>query len=760
MKKHVLFLFSFLLLVQIVIGQALNGIYTVGSGKTYTQINDAVTALNSKGISGNVVFSIDPALYSEQITINNFSQGANDTVFFTCSNPNDSVKMSHAGNSVDYRIVYLNGCKNIVFQNFSFSQLDTSYGVSVDIAANCENIIFRNNKFYAGAVYSFHNNLSHCSASYVSAKNLVFQNNVYEGGGNGIYLYGNSIINDIEISGNSFSNTYGSDVYMYSVENLTINNNTFEVNHGLYNELAYIEKCNGVNIIRNNIFHHNTFGGKAVGINNCTPSDSSKKNIIYNNFFYLTDKGMVCLSFASTNYTDIFHNTFYQFSTDNGVLIEAVAGFDHYSIKNNLFIQRIVSDKRIFWTTTGVPNTTEIDYNAYFHDVNFGYNPMTTTNYPDLNSWKAAFNTDAHSAEYKGTYNSWLSNGYHISCSLPKEFRVGSDLGSDYKFDKDGEARTIFPCWPGANELVKKGSETVNLNGKIKSGTFFITAGTVELYADISKKTMLDKMYTTTINNDGSFSFIGIPSRDYVLHAVPDATKHSDKLPTYYGGDFHWTSFYPAAADTCSSGTDLLVEVDSLIPQIIGTGTISGYLNYDIAAGKTNDPIPGLDIVLDKIPPSVSVQKTTTDANGFYQFNHISNGSYRVKIDFPGLHNDSLFYLTIDEKNQSYETSNYCVDTGKVTYVCNSALGVTIFPQTMKRFNILPNPFQNEIIILNPKNQNINISIYDITGRVILSGNLDNSEKATLNTASVEAGIYFMQIVNQGQIENHKIIKE
>lgn len=71
---------------------------------------------------------------------------------------------------------------------------------------------------------------------------------------------------------------------------------------------------------------------------------------------------------------------------------------------------------------------------------------------------------------------------------------------------------------------------------------------------------------------------------------------------------------------------------------------------------------------------------------------------------------------------------------------------------------IYPNPAKDFINIKNEKTENLSYQIFDISGKLILSGKSKSNEKIDIQT--LEKGNYFLQIQNgNGQKENLKLIK-
>jgi len=178
---RVLLLFSLFQMSSLVSAQ-LSGYYTVGGeGADYTTLNDALNALNSQGVSGNVIFAINPGTYpgfglstvagcsdSSRVTIQSASLDSSDvvitgTVFF---------------NFADYT-----GIKALTVQTGNSRSIDfyRSWDVKVE---NCRIISSYEPGYNDGMIYVKHGQswsqftLDHCNVS--GNEPCIF---TYDGGG-------------------------------------------------------------------------------------------------------------------------------------------------------------------------------------------------------------------------------------------------------------------------------------------------------------------------------------------------------------------------------------------------------------------------------------------------------------------------------------------------------------------------------------------------------------------------------------------------
>jgi hypothetical protein len=72
--------------------------------------------------------------------------------------------------------------------------------------------------------------------------------------------------------------------------------------------------------------------------------------------------------------------------------------------------------------------------------------------------------------------------------------------------------------------------------------------------------------------------------------------------------------------------------------------------------------------------------------------------------------------------------------------------------------NVFPNPFNNQITITNVSEDVMNVTMTDISGKVVKTGTL-NAETLIIETNELPSGVYILNISNNGQNANFKVIK-
>ena len=84
-------------------------------------------------------------------------------------------------------------------------------------------------------------------------------------------------------------------------------------------------------------------------------------------------------------------------------------------------------------------------------------------------------------------------------------------------------------------------------------------------------------------------------------------------------------------------------------------------------------------------------------------------------------------------------------------------------PNSVSNFTISPNPVRNLLKVeLNNLYGNTNVSLFDIVGKRLISQqvNASGSDVLNFNTGNLNGGLYIIQVINNGQGEYLKFVKE
>ncbi len=315
------------------------------------------------------------------------------------------------------------------------------------------------------------------------------------------------------------------------------------------------------------------------------------------------------------------------------------------------------------------------------------------------------------------------------------------------------------------------------------SSTTPITSGKVLLYREHGNFIRDDILDSADIATNGTYTFTDIPFGMYRIAARPDSLIYSGMYTTYYSSDTvqHVTWM---VCDTCPPVTllttiddtttvnDSTVGVDIFIkhhtPQTNYTpNQLQGYVGYvNTLKEGSDDPIPGIDIIIERDPSVVPIISTQTDENGNYTLQNLEDGSYTIWVDIPGLDLQSSYHFEIvdgvyNRCDFDFGATDSILDKTGQDVICITSIQ-QIQEKTSK--NIYPNPFEDftTLALQLPKASKVTVQIFDITGKLIqtpiaqqtLEGNQNIEIKDIKNS-----GIYFAKVTIDETTKTIRLIK-
>lgn len=265
--------------------------------------------------------------------------------------------------------------------------------------------------------------------------------------------------------------------------------------------------------------------------------------------------------------------------------------------------------------------------------------------------------------------------------------------------------------------------------------------------------TAVDSLITSGVNGQTTYTFNNEPSGIYrVKAAVVNGTPLANMLaPTYHFASTYWGNAM-LINHTGGSSNNKHIHMQAGT-STNGPGFISG--NVTQGAGKgTATGVPNLLVIL-RNASNQMVAFTYTDINGIYSFGNIPMGTYNIYPEnMPQVTTPSSPFTI---QSGSYTISN--IDFEKTsTQIKPKTTNVEIL--TSNTFTIFPNPTADNAIInwSNDWTGMAQMSVVDITGRVVMQNLLNTSIASTINLQSLTSGVYFIKINSGKQQHTEKLI--
>ena len=328
--------------------------------------------------------------------------------------------------------------------------------------------------------------------------------------------------------------------------------------------------------------------------------------------------------------------------------------------------------------------------------------------------------------------------------------------GDDFTF-ADGTTLTISNDFvytsnlntsAGCDSTVETTINTIGIGGTIQSSTAQPLANSkVYLIEYLPGQDFLFIQDSTFTDANGDYFFAEGDPNHYVK-VIPNTSFSSD-LPTYYLSS---AVFQYALETACNH----LLDFTTIAGQNLGgAGFISGYIGN--GAGKNSEigePIVGLVIVIVD-ENGVVLAQTVTDENGYFIFDDLICGIYEIWVDDATTNNNLAPLITLEnnciEENLQLKLENKELDILEITTVNNL---LDVFD-----IQLFPNPTTGLISVsLDKKHENVDIELFDMTGKRIKHINAQNINEVKLELGQAQ-GTYLLSVSIGGVVSYFKLVK-
>ncbi|MFK7969714.1 MAG: hypothetical protein AB8F95_05070, partial [Bacteroidia bacterium] len=306
---------------------SLNGTFSVGgTGADYADLDAAITALNTRGVCGPVVFNIAAGTYAGPWTIDDFT-GASATNTVTFQSAGGTVVLEDDNSNGNY-VVIIDGADHLTFKDLTISNTSTgTTGRIVVLEGLSENITIEGCILNTTASTTFGTTSIAAVYQSTSAADIVdgftFRNNVVNGASYGLHIYGSTSgvqSDNLLVEDNTFNViTYG--VYFPYTDNAIIRNN--EIMYPVGN--TQTSQSGGIYTFNNqddNTCQHEITGNKIVVRSGGTQYGIYSSGNINRNTSLIANNMISCLDNSGTSTTygiasfssakqNVYHNSIY-----------------------------------------------------------------------------------------------------------------------------------------------------------------------------------------------------------------------------------------------------------------------------------------------------------------------------------------------------------------------------------------------------------------------------------------------------------------
>jgi hypothetical protein len=323
---------------------------------------------------------------------------------------------------------------------------------------------------------------------------------------------------------------------------------------------------------------------------------------------------------------------------------------------------------------------------------------------------------------------------------------------------------------------------STDLHGHVSTpASFDVDNGEVYVFIHQPGSAALDTVGHTSLDANGDYLFTPLAAGDYLIKVLPDETDFPNGVPTYYGDAFQWDSSVVYTHGCMQTDTADIEIVEAL--NTPGTASISGYILEGDGYGTARygighqpnlpfipgGPLKGIDVKLGKNPGGGIQARVNSDTTGFYEFQNVPPGGYKIYVDIPNLPMDSTRELTIAATDSSVQ-NNYYADSVMI-YVIDTTIIAPVGIYTSAKlyenqFRIYPNPAQDNMYLSYELKQasQVSFEITDAMGRMIRKEpyrNFPGGKNIFIFNArqlDLKAGVYFVSILPEGTRYTQRIV--
>ncbi len=764
-------------------------------------------------IKGSVIGTLVTISFQNYITFNNLAfTGANAYAFnmTNCSNITISTcDFTFSGGNAIH--AFSSSYINIRGSNFSDTNNDGVY-----MEWNCSNIKVRNNVFKnTGVIPGMGaNSADTYKGMFIRGdNNLIEYNELDSTGFNGIHIEGNydTVKNNL-VNTFNFVKDDGGGVY---------------TGQGLGDNAVYYGKLITGNIILNGIGAINgTDDTTYLAVQGIYLDDNTNHTTVTGNTTAFC--GQTGIFNHNSTYTTITNNTMYNNGKEQFLAVRVANPVSNVTVKNNIMFSRtssqIVNRIESYYGTNNLAQFGTFDSNYYCRpaDNNYLFYSLYSlagtyyTSYDNLDSWKAKYGWDAHSAGAPVTIpaflytttngiNKYANGGYNQNVSYVNSFASTGDITTAWNPNKidAGTLQVTSKAYTSNNNYMLSlpaGSVTAGqgylLSFSLEGGA---TGSPMSVYLrkttspniDLTTRSMVP---VTTTRSNLQFGFVANSSNDASIEL--DVTQPNGAV---------WVDnvVLQEATVTPTNPDDYIIFQYNASKQkktITFTGTY-----YDATGKAYNGKAvlsPYTSIVLvkqgaqmqtsrDVSEQALNVQSNLQNASAMSSASHasaninwqVNNQSSKASYYTVERSANAVNYTMLGKVNvadnkvaaSQYDYNDAAPVSGKnyyrvTQYDEKGVAGISKITLVNNiGFAIHPNPVQNQLHLyfdatIKPEDRiGKNVVILDLAGKTVATlplSSTDNINSATLDVSSLKSGMYMLSVTADGKTINQKFLKQ
>jgi len=424
------------------LNEPLWGNYNIGSGGDYLTLNDAVTDLNTYGVSGPVVFQLLSGIYNEQVVLGPIV-GASEvnTITFESEtgNAEDVMITFEATDPAENYVILLDDASHIAFRNMTVEAASAELSTTFLAINGLYDLLIEDCRVISP--------LTTLTTTIVNNNNIFLQpsesgnvrliNNFVNGGSTGLFYSGgedsNFMAEGTVVTGNTVSDARVRGISLQRQSGFLLSHNIISMRELAVTNITglLISECSGpIQVLANRISNTRTYG---MYFGSCS-AFSQEPALIANNFVSSTAGTGLFLQGLNSNLR-FYHNSVNNLGNGTALFYNG-NGSSNNAFLNNSFSAQSGSAIQVSQQTSGFQISNY--NNLYSGGANIGR--WLNVDAADIFDWRQRSGKDQNSISFDPLYDS----GTELYANSPALANSGTQL-AEVPTDIDGLSRKVIP---------------------------------------------------------------------------------------------------------------------------------------------------------------------------------------------------------------------------------------------------------------------------------------------------------------------------
>ncbi len=265
--------------------------------------------------------------------------------------------------------------------------------------------------------------------------------------------------------------------------------------------------------------------------------------------------------------------------------------------------------------------------------------------------------------------------------------------------------------------------------------------------------------------NANGETFYAIWEGEWMITVDPVGNK-AGFVTTFYGDVTNWSD---ALSFSVQGGSETQVSIQCVPVKepLDGSGVIDGEIYRDTVTEGVNRntvsrlegsrgglvPAEGVAIFLHRSNDDALLASTRTDNKGAFSFENLPLGGYYLLVQLPGFDANTPWEVQVTESDTVVNDVNFVINEagGNITDVAQTEdIPVKLYPNPAR---------ENLFVQVNEQDRGALLRIYDLTGHLLLSEQLQN-RTTRIDISRLQKGFYLLRIDSRNKVVTHRFIRQ